>query len=87
MNHTDRCRFLRDNGFTIDAGCKVPDMGEVLWIERGPTTAWLSVKDGMVRIHGPLSEDLTWPEVIDWLTPKEAEPEKPKAKQRSMFDE
>lgn len=87
MTHSDRCRFLRQHRFTVDAGCNLPDMGQVFWIERGPTTAWLSVKDGFVRIHGPTGIDLTWPEVVEWLNPKPAEPEKPKAKQRSMFDE
>lgn len=87
MNHFDRCQFLRSHGFTVDAGGNVPDMGDVVWIERGITTAWLAVKDGFTRIHGATGEDLTWQQVIDWLNPKPAEPEKPKAKQRSMFDE
>ena len=87
MSHTDRCQYLRSHGFTIDVGGKVPDMGDVLWIERDNLTAWFSVKDGFVRIHGPVREDLTWEQFTEWLEPKQAEPEKPKAKQRSMFDE
>lgn len=87
MSHSDRCRFLRERGWTIDAGCNLPDMGQVFWIERDNLTAWLAVRDGFVRIHGPIGEDLTWEQFTEWLEPKQVEPEKPKAKQRSMFDE
>lgn len=85
MTHSDRCRFLREHGWTIDAGCKVPDMGAVLWIERGVTTAWIAVKDGLMRIHGPNGEDMTWEQVVEWLEQKHIEPQKPTKQQKGLF--
>lgn len=87
LSHSDRCQYLRSHGFTIQPERWLAGIGPVAWVERDNLTAWLCVTDGLLRIHGPVGEDMTWPEVIDWLSPKPAEPEKPKAKQRSMFDE
>lgn len=84
MTHSDRCRFLRERGWTVDAGCNLPDMGQVLWIERDNLTAWLAVRDGFVRIHGPIGEDLTWEQFTEWLEPKQVE-QKPTKQQKGLF--
>ncbi len=71
MTHSDRYQYLRSIGWTIDVGCKLPDIGQVLWIEKDKLTAWLS-SDGVVRLHG-VSEsaggDMTWSEFLEYLNP------------------
>ena len=83
LSHSDRCQYLREHGFTVHEERWLAGIGPVAWVERDNLTAWLCVVDGLLRIHGPVGEDMTWPQVVEWLTPKE--PEKPKAKQKEMF--
>lgn len=87
LSHSDRCQYLRSHGFIVHQERWLAGIGPVALVEKGDWSAWLDVTAGDLRIHGRGGDDLKWPQVVEWLNPKPKEPEKPKAKQRSMFDE
>jgi hypothetical protein len=79
-----RCEWLRQQGWTVEGVAQLA--GEsVHWIERQTPdreqSAWLRVLDGMMLWHG--GPDQAFADYVRECT----EPVKPRAKERSLFED
>ena len=73
-----RCEWLRQHGWRVE-GEAVIDGHPVRWIERGVSTAWLRIVDGVILWHG--AEDQEWDDFVQIQT----QPKKSSPKLRTLF--
>ena len=90
MTHSDRCRFLRERGWTVDEWFLHPELkAKVCMISKGRVGALLYCDDGRVRFDGPNDDIVSWagfllyldPPVNSWRPPEQ----KPAKQQKGLF--
>jgi hypothetical protein len=92
MTHGQRLEWLEDHGFLPELrSVNLPQIGDCIWVDgnkgKRQVSLWLSVRDGIGRIHGVNDKDLLWEELQTWIDPP-PEPEvvtRPLMGQRSLF--